>query len=269
MAIHFFVAGLRNLARHKTLIKQFSIRDLQARTRATFLGLGWLILAPLILLAIYTTVFGQVFPSRWASSHQTNAEFALILFTGLILFQFFSEAVARSPSLVVSQPSYVTKVVFPLEILALASALAGSVQFFASLAMLCIGLAWAGLVHWTWILAPVVIAPLFLLALGVCWLLSALGVFVRDMAQVIGMVLTGLLFLSPIFYPLDALTPALQAAILWNPLTIPIEALRDVLIWGRIPSLNLLAVYWLVAAAVAALGLTVFNGLRQGFADVI
>ena len=255
---------------HRHLIRQLSLREIRSRYQSTLLGLGWTVLAPLIMLLIYVTVFGKLFPSRWIQQNQASPqEFALILFSGLLLFNFFAEVMGRAPGLVVSQPSYITKIVFPVQLLALVSVLAGSVQLLISLGLLSLGLLVSGVFHPHWLLAPVVIAPLLLMTLGLGWALSATGVYARDMAQVVAMVLAGLLFVSPIFYPISALSPTMQTVILFNPLTIPIEALRDLMIWGKLPPIDLLALYWLSAVAISFAGLAWFGWLRKGFADVL
>ena len=255
---------------HRQLVKQLTVREIRARYQATLLGLGWTVLAPLVMLLIYSTVFGKLFPSRWLQNNQASQEeFALILFAGLLIFNFFAEVLGRSPGLILAQPSYVTKIIFPVELLPVVAALSSLVQLGISLLLLALGLAATGTLHAHWFLAPLALAPLFLLTLGLSWALSATGVYARDTAQVMAMVLAGLLFVSPIFYPMEALSPTMQVVILLNPLTIPIEALRDLMVWGRLPNTALLAAYWAVALGVAVAGLRWFGLLRKGFADVL
>jgi lipopolysaccharide transport system permease protein len=255
---------------HRQLIKQLSLREIRSRYQSTVIGLGWTVIAPLTMLLIYTTVFGKLFPSRWIQQDQANPqEFALILFAGLLLFNFFAEVLGRSPGLVVSQPSYVTKIVFPVQLLPVVTVLAATVQLVVSLGLLCLGLLLSGVAHPHWLLIPLAVGPLMLLTLGLAWALSATGVYARDISQLVAMVLAGLLFVSPIFYPISALSPTMQAFILFNPLTVPIEALRDIMVWGRLPNVGQLGVYWAIAVAVAIAGLRWFKWLRKGFSDVL
>lgn len=255
---------------HRQLIKQLSLREIRSRYQSTVIGLGWTVLAPLIMLLIYATVFGKLFPSRWIQQDQASPqEFALILFAGLLLFNFFAEVLGRSPGLVVSQPSYVTKIVFPVQLLPVVTVFAALVQLFISLGLLGLGLLLSGIAHAHWLLIPFAVAPLMLLTLGLAWILSATGVYARDISQVVAMVLAGLLFVSPIFYPISALSPAMQGFILLNPLTIPIEALRDIMVWGRLPNVWQLALYWVIALVIALAGLRWFKWLRKGFSDVL
>lgn len=256
--------------RNRELILQLSRREVIGRYRGSTLGLLWSFLQPLLMLAVYTLVFGVIFKARWTVEGGSTIEFALVLFAGLVVFNVFAECVGRAPNLVLSNANYVKKVVFPLEVLpwvALASAL-----FHAGVSFLV----WAGAYVFvlgppppTVLLLPVVLADLVLLTLGISWFLAALGVYVRDMAPLIGIVVSALLFLSPIFYPLTAIPEAYRTLFYLNPLTYLIEQARDVLIWGRVPGLWAASVYMLICAVIAWLGFAWFQKTRRGFADVL
>lgn len=160
--------------------------------------------------------------------------------------------------------------VFPLEILAVVSL--GSALFHALVSLLVLLLAFSlmnGFIHWTMIFAPLVLLPLMILSLGFGWILSSLGVFVRDIGQFIGVLASALMFLSPVFYPVSALPAPLQPWLHLNPLTFFIEQTRDVLIWGRLPDWKGLALYLIGAAIFAWLGYFWFQKTRKGFADVL
>jgi lipopolysaccharide transport system permease protein len=211
-----------------------------------------------------------VFKARWDTGGESRFEFALILFAGLIVFNLFAECLTRAPSLIVGNVNYVKKVVFPLEILPLVSMGAALFHSTVSLGVLLIVyILVSASLHWTIIFAPLVILPLLLTTLGLSWFLASLGVFVRDVAQTIGLLVTVLMFLSPIFYPLSAIPPKYQVFIYINPLTFIIEQMRNVLIWGKLPSWPGLCVVMLVGILVAWLGLTWFQKTRKGFADVL
>lgn len=259
----------RFLWAHRGLLRQLVSREVRAKYRATAIGLGWAVLAPLILLAVYALVFGQVFPSKWPQSSDAPFEFALILFAGLLVFTFFSDCVSRAPSLITSSPSYVTKIIFPLPLLAVVSVASSLVQALISLALLGLGLLALGTWHIVWIVAPLVLMPIVMLCLGLSWLLSSLGVYIRDSAPIVHMGTTALLFLSPIFYPLDALPEPLRSWLLLNPLTIPIEALRAVMAFGALPNPLLFATHALVSFLVMVAGFQWFVRTQKGFADVL
>lgn len=264
------LAPLQSIWRHRLLVLRLARRDLEARYRGSVLGLFWAVLTPLLMMGVYTFVFSVVFQARWGNSTGGKAEFALLLLSGLILFTIFSDCVARAPGLMLENVSYIKKVVFPLEILpavtlavALANATIGFVilEIFAALLF--------GVPPLTTLLFPLILLPLCLFTLGVTWFLSSLGVFLRDIKQMVGVLVTVLMFLSPIFYPVSAIPEAYRPLILLNPLTLLLEHAREALFWGRVPN----PLEWLACTAVAALvawlGYVWFQKTRKAFADVV
>lgn len=266
-----FTSLLKNLWQHRNLIITMTKRDVVGRYRGSMLGLFWSFLNPVFMLLVYTFVFSVVFNARWGvSEDETSTQFAVVLFAGLVVHSFFAEVLSKAPGLILGSSNYVKKVVFPLEILP-AIAL-GSAIFHTAISLLVLQfayIAFAGIPPWTIILIPFVFFPLAILSLGVAWMLAALGVFLRDIGQFIGVIITVLLFLSPIFFPIDRLPEEYQILILLNPLTFIIEQAREVLIWGRLPDWKGLAVYTLFSTAFAWLGYAWFQKTRKGFADVL
>lgn len=267
------LALLRAVASHRHLLGQLVRREVVGRYRGSIMGLAWSFLHPLLMLAIYTFVFSVVFRSRWSGGPgggEGHGDFAVMMFAGLIVHGLLTECLSRAPGLVLANPSYVKRVVFPLEILPLVSG--GSALFHtgvSALILVAANLALGGKLTPYTLLAPVVILPLLLLALGVSWLLAALGVYFRDLGQVIGLVMSLLLFVSPVLYPLEAVPEALQAWVLLNPLTLPIEQFRGVMLLGAAPDWAALGGYVVLSLLCAQLGFWVFQRLRRGFADVM
>jgi lipopolysaccharide transport system permease protein len=260
-----------NLWRNRDLIRQFTRREIQGRYRGSFLGLFWSFINPLALLLIYTFVFGVIFKSRWPqSTNNTLGAFAVTLFCGLTAFNIFSETVNRAPGLIVGVPNYVKKVIFPLEILPVSTL--GASLFHAGVSLLILLAASVvinGTLHWTVVLLPLVAVPLVFLTLGVAWFLASLGVFIRDIGYAIGLVVQVLFFLTPIFYPLDAVPPAFRPLILVNPLAPVAENFRRVIMWGDLPSWRGLALWILITGAAMVLGYAWFMKTKKAFADVI
>jgi len=254
---------------HRALIKQMVWREIIGRYRGSLLGLVWSFVTPVFMLAVYTFIFSVVFQARWGNS-TSQFEFAVVLFAGLIVFNLFSECIARAPSLILSNVNYVKKVIFPLEILpwiSLGSALFHTIiSTFVLLAFLtCSNL------HTSWLILvfPLVLLPIVPLIMGLSWILASIGVFIRDIGQVIGLILTALMFLSPIFYPASALPETIKSFLFLNPLTFIIEQARNVLIWGIMPDWIGLITYALIAFTFAWVGLFWFEKTRKGFADVL
>ncbi len=257
--------------RHRHLIWQMARREVIGRYRGSVLGLLWSFFNPLLMLAVYTFVFSVVFQARWGQGESGGrAEFAIILFAGLIVFNLFAEVINRAPGLIVSHANYVKKVVFPLEILPVVAA--GSALFHTLVSLAVLLLAFALIHHslpWTVLLFPVVLLPLVVLTIGLAWFLASLGVFLRDVAQTVGILTTALLFLSPIFFPASALPEMIRPFLFLNPLALVIEQTREVLIWGRVPDWLGLALYGVISLMVAGAGLLWFQKTRKGFADVL
>ncbi len=263
-------APLVSVWQHRRLILRLAQRDLEARYRGSLLGLIWAVLTPLLMMAVYTFVFTIVFQARWGAATGSRAEFAVMLFSGLVLFSIFSESLARAPGLMLENVSYIKKVVFPLEILpavillvALANAAIGFIILEA------FALAVFGLPPLTILLFPLILLPLCLFTLGVTWLVSSLGVFLRDIKQVVTVLVTVLMFVSPIFYPVSAIPEAYRPIIQLNPLTLLLESARDLLFWGRLPNLLEWLLSTVVAYGVAWLGYAWFMRTRKAFADVV
>ncbi|MSP87958.1 MAG: ABC transporter permease [Alphaproteobacteria bacterium] len=256
---------------HGFLIRQLAAREVEGRYRGSLLGLLWSFANPLLMLAVYTFVFGFVFEVRWGVRvGDAPIGFAAILFAGLIVHGLFSECVMRATGLVVGNPSYVKRIVFPLDILPYVTLIAALFHAAVSLVILFIFyVITVGLPPITALLLPVVWAPFVLLLLGLTWGLAALGVYLRDIGQLTQPLVTVLLFLSPVFFPLTALPEAMRPWLWLNPLTLIIEETRAVLLWGRLPDWSGLALYALIGLVVAWLGYWGFERTRRGFADVV
>jgi len=268
--------SIKSLARslwvHRELISQMTRREVIGRYRGSVMGMAWSFFNPVLMLIIYTFVFSVVFKARWgiAGSEESKVAFAVILFVGLIVHGLFAECINRAPGLILANVNYVKKVIFPLEILpviALGSALFH--MLISMVVLLCAILLLGTGLSWTALLFPLVIFPLLLATLGLAWFLAALGVYVRDIAQVTGMVTTVLMFLSPVFYPVSSLPAKYQFWIHLNPLTFVIEESRKVLVFGQLPNLTGWAIYLIASIAIAWLGFVWFQKTRKGFADVL
>lgn len=263
---------MSEVARRWSLLSQLTAREVEARYRGAGLGLVWTVLTPLMMLLVYTFVFGTVFKSRWSTSGESasSMEFAVILFSGLILFQLFSDVVTRAPTLILSSPTLVKKVVFPLELLVPVTL--GAALFHAAVSLLVLmPFVWFvfGGVPSTLAYLPAVVAPLCMMILGIGWFLASIGTFIRDVGQIVGTITTAMLFMSPVFFPLTALPDWIRPLLLFNPMTVPIEQMRRILIFGQAPETLPLAVYSVAALVVAVCGYVWFEKTRKGFADVL
>ncbi|ALP62205.1 ABC transporter permease [Paraburkholderia caribensis] len=261
-----------SLIRNRRLLIDLAKRDAIGRYKGSVLGIFWSLLTPLLMLSVYTFVFSAVFKSRWQNSgvEASKAEFAVVLFAGMIVFNLFSECVSRAPSLILSNANFVKKIIFPLEILPCVTLLSALFHSSVSLVILLVA-EWIvrGSVPWTAILIPFIVAPLCLFILGACWFLAATGVFLRDIGQTIGILITALMFLSPVFFSITSLPPRFQQLVYLNPMTFPIEQGRNLLIWGQMFDWRHWAIYTVSCALFACIGFAWFQKTRRGFADVV
>lgn len=259
------------LWKHRELWWRLTEREVLGRYRGSALGIGWSFITPLAMLAVYTFVFSQVFKARWGELEQAGPlGFAVNLFAGLIVFNLFSECVSRAPGLVVANPNYVKKVIFPLEVLG--SVAVGNASFHAitSLIILIVFelIAFRQLpITLLWL--PLVWLPLLLGSLACTWVLSSAGVFLRDIGQLISVGLNMLMFLSPIFFPVSALPTKWQPVLQLNPLAQVIEQTRRVAVQGLNPDLLYLVAGTLITATACELGFRTFQKTKGAFADVI
>ena len=263
---------IQSLTHNRHLIGQMTRREVIGRYKGSYLGLAWSFFYPLLMLIVYTFVFSEVFKSRWGpeGAQESKAQFALILFVGLIVLGLFSEVLNRAPGLIVSNINYVKRVVFPLEILPVVAMGAALFHALASITVLLVAyFIFNGHIHWTALLLPLVLIPLVILIMGIAWLLASLGVFIRDASQATGIVTSVMMFISPVFYPISAVPEKFQPVIMANPLTFIIEQARDVLIWGNSPNWLGLGIYMLASSIVAWGGFAWFQKTRKGFADVL
>jgi lipopolysaccharide transport system permease protein len=254
---------------NRILIKRLTEREVLGRYRGSFLGLAWSFLNPLAMLVVYTFVFTRILNVQWGSSSSPTG-FAMNLFAGLIVFYMFAEVAQKSPGLILANPNYVKKVVFPLEILAAVTTF--SAFFHAAVNLIVLLVAELFSLHQLpfsalWI--PFVWLPLMLGCLSMSWFLSALGVYIRDIGQLIGFFVNTLMFLTPIFYSPSALPQDFQLLLLANPLAQVIHQTREIIIVGSQPSLAYLVFGVLIGCILCELAFHFFRRAKKGFADVL
>ncbi|MGF7055286.1 lipopolysaccharide transport system permease protein [Bosea sp. OAE752] len=253
------------------LTLRLTMRDFEARYRGSVLGLGWAFLTPLLTALIFTFVFSSVFRARWGTGQDgTDANFTLVLLVGVLTHAMLAETLSRAAGLILAHSSYVKKVVFPLGILPIVVVLGAMITAaFGFLIVLLGHLVYSGHIEATAPLFILIIIPYLLLLLATAYVLSALGVYLRDIGQIVAFIITASMFLTPIFYPISSVPPAFRAVMLLNPLTTVVEESRNVLLFGRAPDWQALAFLWLGALVSFPAAVWVFNRLRVGFADVL
>lgn len=257
--------------RSRTLLWQFARRDVLGRYRGSVLGIAWSFLTPVLMLGVYSFVFVGVFRASWPGAAKGGGvEFALQAFAGLLVFNLFAEVVGKATNLVVEQSNLVKKVIFPVELLPWVTVLSGLFHLAISvITLLVVVVGVRGGVPWSALALPLVVLPFVPLLLGLGWFLSALGVYVRDAGPIITMLVSLIMFMSPVFYSVKSLAEEWQFWMHINPLTLIIEQVRAVLLMGQWPDWSALGLYGVMACSVAVFGGVFFQLTRRGFADVL
>jgi len=266
-----FVEIFKSFWRNRNLIIALVKREVVGRYRGSLIGIAWSLFNPLLMLVIYTFVFSVVFKARWGIGvDEGKADFAILLFVGMIVHGLFAECINRAPTLILSNVNFVKKVIFPLEILPWVNL--GSVLFHSTISILVLIVAQIALyqkIPYTVVLFPLILVPLLLGTMGFAWFLAALGVYLRDIGQITGVFTTILFFISPVFYPLSALPVQYQGWLRMNPLAYIMEEGRNVLIFGRLPDIGQWGVMLVGGLLIAWGGFAWFQKTRKGFADVL
>ncbi len=261
----------RCMAENWSLLRQLVGRTISARYKGSMLGLLWSFIQPLMMLCVYTFVFSVVFKARWGvETGGGRGAFAIIMLCGMAIFSSFSESVNTCCLCVTGNPNYVKKVIFPLEVLPAAQTLATFILGLAWFVLLFFGVIFIfGKLSFTMLLLPLILLPVFLFSLGISYFVASFGVYIRDTQYLVGVIVQILFFLTPIFYPIEAVPPRFQTILRLNPLAVLIEEGRKVFLYGQLPDWGFLGAAFLVSCAVLQLGFLWFRETKRGFADVL
>jgi len=255
--------------RYRQLLLRLTGREVENQFRGSLLGKFWAAIVPLFMLSMYTFVFGVVLQVRWPGE-QNHLRVALLYFVGLIAFNFLFECINRAPGLLLENAAYIKKVIFPLEVLPWVVVGAGLVRAAVSASiLLTFYIVIDGLPPLAAVVIPLLVIPLAMVTLGLTWLLSALGVYLRDIRQAMAVVAPAAMFLSPIFFPLSEVPAPFRSLLYANPLTFVIDTARGALFSGLWPDWVGLALYFGATWIMAWAGYALFMGVRRGFADVL
>jgi lipopolysaccharide transport system permease protein len=259
------------LFQHRDLLIGFTVRHIQRQTKGSWLGLLWIFLNPLLMMMVYSVVFGMIMGGQFGMTENPGPfEYPLGIFIGLTVLGQLTESMTQSPGLILSYRNLVEKVVFPLHILPLAQV--GSIFFktlISALMALAGVLVFSNSVSWEFLWFPLILLPLLLISIGIGYLLAALGVYFRDLQQLMAVVGTILFYSSAVFYPVNRIPPELYAWLKFNPVLQAVELSRDVLLWNiPMDPVRLLYLYGVGIVSIIV-GFWSFQRLRSGFADVL
>lgn len=259
------------LIQYRYLIFSMVQQEIKLKYKGSLLGALWLLFSPLLLLSVYTVCFSYIFKARWGlDESELKNTYPLILFVGLIIHTFFSEILHKSPNLILSYSYLIKKSVFPIEILAWVAI--GFSLFQAMLStciLILINLLFYQNFSWLIVIFPIILIPFGLFLTAVCWFLSSIGVYVRDLGQFSSIIITIFLFLSPVFFPLSFIPEPYRILALFNPLTIIIEESRKVLLWNTVPDFEKIFMYLIISILFMKISHSFMTKMKKGFRDVI
>jgi len=277
------LAAIRALWSHRELTWQFAERQIRAKYKGQALGLFWSLLDPLMTLAIYTFVFGFIFQRAAAAGGAGGdgggiARYALEVFSGILLFTIFRETAGPAPTLIVNQPNFVKKVVYPLETFPVSQVLVALFNFAVGMVIWIIGYCIFSASHIPslgLLLVPIVILPVVVLGLGISWFLASLGVFLRDLQTPVSNILQMLFFMSAIFYHIEDVPEPFRIVIELNPFAQSVTMARTVMFgdggqwWPSWSAWSIWGATLAVGCLLCVLGYAFFMKSRKAFADVI
>ena len=264
------------LWRNRSILWQFTKRYVNVRHKGSYLGVLWLVLTPLLMLALYSFTFGVLLHGRFGViADETAADYALGIFLGFMLYGLVADSLGAATNVINENSNLVKKVRFPVEILPASMGLGVSYNFLISMGLFIVGFTIFGrpptlLAFWF----PVILLPLLLLSLGFAWLLGALGVYFRDVQNAMSFITTALFYISGIFFSANSAGVGTKARVAlevlrWNPIFVAIDLSRDVTLWGVAPKYGDLAYLYAVCLGVFFAGYWTFQRLKAGFADIL
>jgi lipopolysaccharide transport system permease protein len=264
------IAMARAVWSARAVVRALVARDLRGRYVGSALGAFWSIAQPLLQLATYTFVFATVMKVKVADAGGTDVPFVLYLACGLFPWLAIQETVLRSATSMVDNPTLVKRVIFPVEVLPVQLAGAAVVHQLIATALLLVLMAAMGIrPHASLVVLPLLVLAELGIAIGIGWAVASLHVFFRDTAQALGVLMPIWFYMTPILYPQHLVPPFLRLVLALNPLTPLVQAYRDVLLYGVMPSAGTALTLAGTSLGVLAVGALVFTRARGEFADLV
>ena len=262
----------KSIWQHRSLLRQLVNRNIAQKYKGAVLGFFWNFIQPLLMLCVYSFVFCFVFKvTKWGDTGiDVTGAYPVIMFCGIAAYNLFSDGINSSCGLIVNNPNYVKKVIFPLDILIVGQVLSGfATGLLWFLLVLARSVAVFHEIHWTVLLFPIIILPLFFITLGVAFFVSSLQVFLKDTRYVVTVLLQMLFYMTPVFYSLDRIPEKYRHWLQLNPLTSIVTELRKVFLFGELPDWAMVGITYLMSLVILQLGFFWFKRTKGGFADVL
>ena len=266
---------ISSFKKNSNLIEIFTKREIQERYKGSNLGGLWSVINPLIMLCVYTLVFSKIFNSRWGAINEYDSDqgalvFAINLFAGLIVFNMFAECTIKSPILIHQNANFVKKVIFPLEVLGIK--IASSAVFHGCISagiLIIVSVIEKGTLSTSMVLLPLLWGGYYMILLGVTWVLSTIGVLIKDIAQITGSFVNIMMFMSPVFYPTEAVPEGIRWISKLNPIGYVIERTREIVFENKSPGAIELIIYIVLSCLWCEFSFRLLKANQSKFGDAI
>lgn len=247
-----------------------AVRQFLQKYRGNVIGLLWILLNPLLIMLIYTVVFGMIFKGKYSEGSESNTiEYALGIFLGIVMLHWITDTIGHAANVINANSNLVKKVVFPLESLPISVFFISSLNFSAGIVTTWLAGLFLGYSSWIQLAVVPMIAVGAALCIGLAYLISAIGPFVRDLNQIMGFLSLLLLNGSAIFYSIADIPESLDFIIYLNPLMHLVQGVRSIFLWGMMPDAQSILILSAWAAGLCTIGFLAFHFLKPIFADVV
>jgi lipopolysaccharide transport system permease protein len=264
------IEKLKEILRHRQLIMTLVSRELKARYRGTVLGFFWSLFNPLLLMLVYTVVFGYIVGGGRMAGFPSTKFYALFMFNGILPWTWFAASMMESSNVLVVHGALIKKIKFPIEVLPIMVVLTNMVHFILALPVLIFFFLIFGKPLTLWVLfLPISLLVQFIFTMGLCFLISALTVHFRDIKDILANLLTLWFFSTPIIYPYETIPKTLKMVLNFNPMTHLVESYHFAFYYGSLPHWRRLSVTVLVGLLFFYLGYLIFDKLRDTFVEEV
>ena len=266
------LGSLATFYNRRWLIRYLVHRQISRNYRGSYLGVVWALLGPLLMVALLTLVFSELLGLRFREiTGDSPLNFGLYLYCGLIPFLAYSEALNKGTNIIRRNSDLVKKVLFPLEILPLTTAITSLIvnSVFGLGALMIFLLVLEQRLHWTVLLLPLIVVPQLLFTLGLNYLMAAAGTYMPDIRETLRAVVRGTFFITPILWPPEMIPESYRFLVDYNPLAFLVGAYRDLILEGVLPGYMATIYFSLFSAALFIVGFVVFNRVKHNFADLL
>ena len=267
----FLVSPFSQMWHHQDLIAAILRREVRERFKGSVAGWIWAIIAPLLAIAVYTFAFTTNLQIPLSDTTGPRMGYALFIFSGILVFNFFAEMAFRAPMLLHEYAHFIKQTIFPSDMLAVISTLRATAYTIISLVVMLIfqfiAMNWT--LPWTVLLLPLIFIPFVAFLIGMSWILCAIGAFTRDAGYLMINIVPLFMFATPVFYPHTALPPPFDFWIYANALTGFVEVTRDIALYGQLPDWRVYLWTLLTSVVTFYFGYGFFGRYRNVIVDVI